>query len=171
MGNCGHNFKCGCSDAALTTPISCPTDEGCENPEICSQIWDAHCVVYNGDEIVDLDINPGDRMDVILQKQVLNSLNPGCINPLNTCRSVLNLRSTSITTSTISIAWDTVATAVSYQLEYKVSGAASRTLNPAVVIGSDVIGGLLSATDYNIRINAICASGGCYSLTINVKTK
>lgn len=167
--NCGHNFKCGCSDSALTTPISCPTGPDCEG-ETCPQVWDAHCIVYNGDEIVDLGINPGDRLDVILQKLVLNSLNPGCVNPLNTCQSALNLRSTTVTNSSITIAWDTVGNGVSYQVEYKIAGAGSWTLNPIVIIGQDVISGLLPDTDYNIRVNTVCGMGSCYSLTINVKT-
>jgi hypothetical protein len=161
--------KCACADKALTTPASCTTS-ACDNGETCAQIWSAHCVVWTGDAIVDLDINPGDRMDEIVQKLILNGLNPGCVDPTSSCLSVLNLRSTSINTTTIAVAWDITSTATSYQVEYRAASSMTWLLNPAVTIGSDTIGGLTTATDYYIRVNATYASGGCYSLTIKVTT-
>ena len=49
--------KCGCSDNALISPASCPTPEGCPDPILCSEVFDAECVVYTGEPILcNLDI-------------------------------------------------------------------------------------------------------------------
>lgn len=49
--NCGCK-KCGCSDNALTTPPPCPTPAGCPSPILCSEVFDAECVVYTGEPII-----------------------------------------------------------------------------------------------------------------------
>ena len=49
--DCGCK-KCGCADNALTTLPPCPTPAGCPNPIICSEIFDAQCVVYTGEPII-----------------------------------------------------------------------------------------------------------------------
>lgn len=91
------------------------------------------------------------------------------------CRSTLGLHSTAITSSTVALAWLPDPSAVNgYQVEYKLATATSWTLSPAVaqaVNPIDTIGGLLPDTDYHIRVNTRCASGGCYSVTILVRTK
>lgn len=43
--------KCGCEDKALTTPAPCPTPVGCPDPEPCSEVFDAQCVIYTGNNI------------------------------------------------------------------------------------------------------------------------
>jgi len=169
---CGHNDPgCGCSDNPLSTQTICaPTP--CPNPEPCAQIWSAHCIVWPGPEIVDLDIQPGDRMDEVLQKLMINAIYPGCANPTSTCQSVLNLIPTAIGPNSIVLSWSPSATALTYQVEYKEVSAMSWNLNPAIPVGvnTDTIGPLLPNTEYMIRVNAQCAMGGCYSLTIKVKT-
>jgi hypothetical protein len=42
--------NCGCEDALVTLP-PCPTPGGCPDPEPCSEVFDAQCVVYTGDDI------------------------------------------------------------------------------------------------------------------------
>ena len=51
MSDC-KNKKCGCQDTMLTSPAPCPTPAGCANPEPCSAVYDAQCVVYTGDPII-----------------------------------------------------------------------------------------------------------------------
>lgn len=172
-GGCGHKDpNCGCKDSPLTTNLQCAPEVPCENPETCAQIWDAHCIIWNGPDIVDLDINKGDRLDEILQKLVLNGMNPGCIDPTSTCQSVLNLVPLSIGPNSITVGWSASPTAVTYQVEYREASAMSWTLNAAIAVGinQDSIGPLLPNTEYYIRVNAQCGSGSCYSLTIKVKT-
>lgn len=43
--------KCGCEDNALTTPAPCPTPIGCLTPNPCSEVFDAQCVIYTGNDI------------------------------------------------------------------------------------------------------------------------
>jgi len=83
--SCNHKIPCGCGDTGLTTPTSCNTGTNeCPSPDLCPETFCAGCVVYCGDSIVDLGINQGDRMDVILQRLALFLTNPGCITPVNT---------------------------------------------------------------------------------------
>src|SRR3989304_2590229 len=103
LKKCGHNLGCGCKDSALTTNLPCPPGTPCINPEPCAQVWDMHCIIYTGNTIVDLDINPGDRMDEIMQKLILNGLNPGCVDPTSTCQSALNLAAQVIGTTSITV--------------------------------------------------------------------
>jgi hypothetical protein len=40
--------NCGCEDALVTLP-PCPTPAGCPDPEPCSEVFNAECVIYTGD--------------------------------------------------------------------------------------------------------------------------
>ena len=170
---CGHTHDCGC-EKALTTPPPCATGTPeCPLPDPCPETFSADCIVYTGDSIVDLGINRGDRLSSVLQRIGLFLTNPGCIIPGSSCLAVLDLHSTNIGTSSIYLAWSAVDTATDYTVEYKEVGALSWTLNPTIALSAnptDMIGGLTSNTEYDIRVNAGCALGSCYSLTIRVKT-
>tara|TARA_R110000868_G_scaffold409454_1_gene694949 strand:+ start:1130 stop:2551 length:1422 start_codon:yes stop_codon:yes gene_type:complete len=49
--------KCGCEDSFMPSPAPCPTPQGCPNPEPCSEVIDAQCVIYTGENIIcDTDI-------------------------------------------------------------------------------------------------------------------
>lgn len=90
------------------------------------------------------------------------------------CKAVLGLHSTSITSTSIALAWFTDPSSTSYQVEYKEATASSWIANTAVAPAAnpvDTIGGLTPNTDYHIRVNNFCANGSCYSVTIIVKTK
>lgn len=173
MSDCKKK-PCGCDDGALVTPPPCengtPT---CPNPDPCSETFSTDCVVYTGDSIVDLGITRGDRLSTILQRIGLWLTNPGCITPGSSCLAVVDFHSTSIGTSTVALAWSAVTTATGYTVEYKEASALSWMLNPsigAVANPSDTIAGLLSNTEYDIRVSASCGVGACYSLTLRVKT-
>jgi hypothetical protein len=151
-------------------PTVCPP-----NSEQCSEVFDMACICYGGDDIVELDIKKGSRMDEVLQKLVLAINNPGCSDFFDTtvCQSPLNLMISNLTTSTFVISWDAVAAAVSYSVEYKDANTTAWLIQPAVTapVVSDTIIGLTPDTVYDVRVNAICASGNCYSLNIRIKTE
>ena len=42
--------NCGCDDALVTLP-PCPTPAGCPDPEPCSEVFDAQCIIYTGADI------------------------------------------------------------------------------------------------------------------------
>ena len=44
--------KCGCEDSFMPSPAPCPTPIGCPTPEPCSEVIDAQCVIYTGNNIV-----------------------------------------------------------------------------------------------------------------------
>ena len=43
--------NCGCDDALVTLP-PCPTPAGCPDPEPCSEVFDAQCVIYTRDDLL-----------------------------------------------------------------------------------------------------------------------
>jgi hypothetical protein len=54
--NC-NLVKCGCQDSYLTTPPPCPTPEDCPDVQPCSEVFDAECIIYTGNDITcDQDI-------------------------------------------------------------------------------------------------------------------
>jgi hypothetical protein len=44
--------NCGCQDSFLTSPAPCPTPQGCPEPEPCSEVFDAQCIIYTGNNIL-----------------------------------------------------------------------------------------------------------------------
>lgn len=64
--------NCGCDDALVTLP-PCPTPAGCPDPEPCSEVFDAQCIIYTGadidcgiDTVVQTDTNLADALDNII---------------------------------------------------------------------------------------------------------
>jgi hypothetical protein len=51
--NCGCNkISCGCKDTYLTTPPPCPTPVDCPEAQPCSEVFDAQCIIYTGENIL-----------------------------------------------------------------------------------------------------------------------
>jgi hypothetical protein len=166
--------KCGCLDTGLTTPSPCPHDiYQCPNPDPCAETFSDCCIIHTGDTIVDLGIEQGYSLCQILQLLALWQTNPTCADPASACRSVLGLNSTVVTGTTIGLAWTSVGSPNSFQVEYREVSSFTWLLNPIVVAPTvvDTIGGLLLNSFYYIRVNAMCDTGTCYSVTILVKTK
>tara|TARA_R110002126_G_scaffold147158_1_gene293183 strand:- start:3601 stop:4125 length:525 start_codon:yes stop_codon:yes gene_type:complete len=169
---CGHSKPCGCSDQALTTQAPCETGTlACPTPDPCPETFRAGCVVYTGDTIVDLGLVKGERLDVILQRMTLMITNPGCVIPTSTCLAVVGLLSSSITSTTVDLTWIPVSTALGYSVEYKLATDLTWTITTSVTTSEAVLGGLTPNTSYHIRVNATCAAGSCYSVTIEIKTQ
>jgi hypothetical protein len=61
--------NCGCDDALVTLP-PCPTPAGCPDPEPCSEVFDAQCIIYTG-----ADIECGDDTVVTRDTNVAVALN------------------------------------------------------------------------------------------------
>ncbi len=171
---CGSTKSCGCKDLALTTiPVyKCPPDTRCPNPEPCSEIVDAACIMYTGPDILELGVNYGDRFNTIIQKLILFTTNPTCVDVTSTCQSTSTLALVGLTNTTITIGWALSPTAINYQVEYKASNSNIWLLNTIVgpAITADVITALVPSTSYDVRVNAICNSGNCYSVTFVITT-
>jgi len=137
---------CGCGDSAFSIPANFSNDPtACPpNSEQCSEVFDMACICYNGMDIVELDIKQGDRLDAVLAKLVLAITASGCdtFGDDTSCQSPINVTVANLTDSTFDISWDAVPAAVTYQVE----------------------------TVYDIRVHAICATGGCYSLNFRIQT-
>jgi hypothetical protein len=78
--DCGHKVPCGCGDQSLTTPPPCNTAEECAG-ERCSELFSQECIAYTGEpmqypfgEGSIFTVNPGDRLDTILQKIIVAAL-------------------------------------------------------------------------------------------------
>jgi len=61
--------NCGCEDALVTLP-PCPTPAGCPDPEPCSEVFDAQCIIYTG-----ADIDCGDDTVIPTDTNVATALN------------------------------------------------------------------------------------------------
>lgn len=169
---CTCSPACGCSDAPLLTPPPCTTGTpACPTGDKCPETFAAGCTVYTGDTIADLNILKGDRMDIVIQKLALFVLNPGCSYPAS-CQSVVGVRSTNVSATIIGVQWNPFAAATTYQVQYRATTSGTWLLNPAVAStsSSDMIGGLLPATSYYVRVNTFCGISPCTSLTILVTT-
>lgn len=165
--------KCGCEDQALTTNTPCGSGPDCQDSDPCTETTDACCTIYNRDTIVDTDINKGDNLCEILQIMSLWVTNPTCVTPGSTCKSVIGLRSTAITTTAVQLVWSlNDFTPSNIQVEYKLASSPTWTLGPSLAgnILTYTVAGLTANTDYHFRVNSINSPCNCYSVTILVKT-
>jgi hypothetical protein len=155
-----------------TSFSNCP--DPCDSKETCTEVFDMHCICYQGEDIVEYDIQKGDRLDEVMQKILLALSNPACssFGDLLACQSPINLTISNITSQSFDIAWDPTPLATSYVVEYKDATSGTWLLNPTVKAPTtnDSVIGLLPERVYDIRINAICPAGTCYSLNIRIAT-
>lgn len=173
MSSC-QNPNCGCTDRGYTTQPPCSQGtSNCPTPDPCPETFDTKCVRYMGDNIVDFDIRQGEDVSSIIQKMVLAITNRHCMIPGSTCLSVVNLKSTLITTTTVAITWEVTGTPVSIHIEYKEPADMAWTLTSSLAPTATgaTLSGLTTGTTYYIRVNATCSVGDCYSVTIEVTTK
>jgi hypothetical protein len=65
--------NCGCDDSFMPSPAPCPTPIGCPTPQPCSEVFDAQCVVYTGEDILcdtDVVISKNDTVAEALENVV-----------------------------------------------------------------------------------------------------
>jgi len=172
-----NKSRCGCQDAPVNMPNSFSNDPTVcpPNSEQCSEVFDMACICYQGDDIVELDIKKGSRLDEVLQKLILAYTNAGCVDFFDptTCQSPLNLTIANLLTTSFDISWDSVPAAMSYTVEYKDASTTTWLLNPSVTAPTlaDTVIGLTPDTVYDVRVNVTCVTGTCYSLNIRIKTE
>lgn len=179
------NAPCGCEDQGLTTGTPCAQDTpSCPNPDPCAESFSDCCVIHNNDSFfyyIDeftpngLTINQGDRICEILQKLMIANENPACVDPTNSCNSVVGIQSTAITSTSIAIKWNPAVGATGYILQVKLATDPTFTNTALPSTASTAsIGGLLPNTDYHIRIATVCTNPpdpDCFSVTLIIKTK
>jgi hypothetical protein len=90
----------------------------------------------------------------------------------NACLSPFNLEFSNITTTSVTLGWDGSANVVSYNIEFKLPADLTWNLLPPVVAPTNnaTIIGLTPDTVYEFRINAVCTTTTCYSLTVRERT-
>jgi len=86
------------------------------------------------------------------------------------CLSTTHIYVVSKTDTTITIAWAPAGDGL-YQVEYREEGATTWLLLPTQDTTTQaIIGNLSPDTNYQIRVNTLCNSGSCYSVTLLVPT-
>ena len=158
--------QCGCDDRGLTTNPPCATGTpACPNPEPCAETWSDCCVIHNGDSftwIVDEPLPEATPPFFILQgerlcdtwQRFLAYYNCGA----DPATVPYGLKSTSITASTITVAWTPVtAPVVSYIVKiapvstgtFTVAGTVTPSSSPSLTIT-----GLTANTSYYVKVIA-----------------
>lgn len=177
--SCGStNTNCGCKDSAYTTvkTYTCPADAACPVPNPCSEYVDTRCTYYNGAGIWDMGIEDGRSLQSIIQQLIIRTSNfSDCADPCSTCQSTWNVFLAAATSTTLTIAWEASATALTYQVEYQILPEDACTLGSWSLVAEQtaqtvVLTGLTASTSYLIRVNSLCETGNCYSVTIKVQT-
>lgn len=169
MKTCGCNKPCGCGENVYSQNSTCSGYPSCDYPELCSETHDGACVVYTGEEIVNLTVPKGARLNEIVQRLVGAITNPGCNYPDSPCKSPI-VTVKKVTNNKVDLVWGTTG-ATSYQVEYRHISAVNWTLNTAISGLSDSIGGLGPDSTYLVRVRSGCSSGSCYSVTLSITTK
>ncbi len=170
---------CGCEDQALTTGSPCvaPT---CPNPEPCAETWSDCCVIHNGDsytyipkgltEAPTFDILQGERMcDTWQRFLAYYECSPTAVP------APYGLKSKSITSTTINVAWTPVSAATSYEVWYSLTGTISwvsaGTVNQNTT-PNFTITGLTPNTTYYVHVVATDGvEESCRSVSLILTTK
>ena len=179
---------CGCADKAI--PAAPPCGQGtadCPDPEPCAETFAAECIVYTGDSMPELGITKGDRMDKVIQALGMWILNPLCQQPYqgnfnnqvpNDCVGVIDVKTETITSSSITLSWDASPTAQTYTVAWAEVPPPMTSLSWMSVtnLTSTVttVANLDPSTEYYFKVTTICDEGPptvyCESLVIKAKT-
>lgn len=168
---CGCKTSCGCGNDVIATSPTCDSPPNCFNPDTCSETFSTDCAVYTGDTIANIGLVKGMRLSEAIQLLVSVIVFPGCAYPTSPCLAVIGLKSTTITQTSATFAWNPVAGAINYHIEYR------QPSSPTWIVGAnttnifDSIGGLLPNTEYFVRVSTNCGAAFCYSLTLLITTK
>lgn len=114
------------------------------------------------------------RMDALfttggLRASLLTSA--GCTVPTgNTCGTPSGLAASGITTSGATVSWSAISGATSYNVQYKLSTAASWTTVTSTTT-SKALTGLSASSSYNVQVQAVCSAGtSTYSSVLSFST-
>jgi hypothetical protein len=171
--SCNCNTKpCGCQDTKLTTPLT----TYCKNQEPCEEAVFTECVEYNGNNIVDIEIKNGERLDTTLKKFVLYLTNPTCFDPTATCQAVKDFEVLDITSTEGTVFWvvpgaPAAITAVTLEYSTDETFATSITADVTGMTQYKIIN-MIADTEYYIRLKTSTAGSPdcCTSITLNFKT-
>ena len=157
--NCGI-WKCGCEDTGLHAP--CPPTIPCTRPQPCAEVFSNQCIVNPLNEMSygDLVIAKNEPLYVSMQKIMimLNSEDPSV--------APINFRATSITSTTIGLAWTLQNTGTTMTLDYGTTISMGTSLSITAGTESGELSGLTANTDYYMQLT----SDGEKSVIIKVKT-
>jgi hypothetical protein len=170
MKTCNCNKPCGCGENVFSQNSSCSGYPSCEGGEKCSESLDGACVVYTGEEIVNITVPKGAKFNEIVQRMVGAITNPGCNYPDSPCLSpIVGLKK--VTNSTIEVEWGSTG-AATYKIYYRKEGVTNWTASSATTELSGTIAGLLANTTYQVRVLGSCSALlSCYSVTLSITTK
>lgn len=165
---------CGCTETALTSPVTTV----CNNAEPCEEITAFECVKYTGNDIYTLGINTNDRLDTVIKKMALYLTNPTCYSPTATCQSIKDFEILNIKTTEGTLFWSyppAPAAITAVKLEYSTSPTfASGVVQVALASTYTqwTIINLLPNTTYYVRIKSSTSSSAdcCISITLSFKT-
>jgi hypothetical protein len=163
--------KCGCEDEPVTTADNLCNTVDCAETPACEQYTDAPCTILAGYGILDLHTDANASLTEMIQRLTILTTNPSCMSG-GTCSSTPLVYPTTITTTTIAIWWKDIPVSTAYEVNYKAASSgvwiplASQTTNTATITG------LITATDYHVKVVTGCAVGGpCDSVTLTITTK
>jgi hypothetical protein len=88
------------------------------------------------------------------------------------CLSPLNLAFENLTTTSVSLSWEGSANVLTYNVEFKESTSLTWNVLVPVIASVNIVTiiGLTPDTTYDFRVNGVCATSSCYSLTVRKKT-
>ncbi|MGE5106479.1 MAG: fibronectin type III domain-containing protein [Sphingobacteriales bacterium] len=87
------------------------------------------------------------------------------------CTIPTNISASSVTNNSATISWTAVSGAVSYDLQYKTSGATTWTTVAGITATSQNLTGLTASTSYNCQVKTNCsANGSAYSTSQSFTT-
>lgn len=162
---------CGCLDKALTTPPLYQDSSTCSNPQICSEYVFTGCIIYNGPELVDINIIPGMNLNEVIQALVIMDINPACIT--TTCPAVF-LNVIKITSTTIDIGWNLIDEAISYTVSYSSESDSPQVWTDLTTVMNPtnhlIITGLTCGVTYDIKVTTEYSDHTCESVVIRVTT-
>jgi hypothetical protein len=149
---CGNNINCGCQDTYLTSPAPCPTPADCPEAQPCSEVFDAECVKYTGDDIVclqDIVVEQNTSVSDALNNIVDYFCNPPApvsitanngltmSTPTNVRLGGLLVQNTTITTSNGTLPQD---------FNFKITGARASNVDSILLVENTGLGSAISAT-------------------------
>jgi hypothetical protein len=162
--NCSKcSNKCGCADTALTNP--CTYTDCSVGSERCDDIQCAECVSYCGtsfqiyNEGAVLQITKGERLDSIIQKFSMILANGlGSCTSNNTQHNPYNVYAGVITSSTVNVIWDGIAsvstgTNIYYDTQIAPTGWVLANTTPIVTtVNNFTITNLIASTAYKVKV-------------------
>ncbi len=167
QGGCGNPFQqCNMSgDNICDTPPKVLNAVGCNinpnpMPNACGAIsMDQNFMDYADDACAVL-FTQGQKT---MMRSVLNSYrssiltSPGCPAP---CTTAQNLRQTARTNNSITMTWNAVAGATSYNLQYRLfAGGPWQWTQVNTVANTYTVNGLTAFTPYEFRVQTVCNNG------------